>query len=64
MSLNSIVKILSSANKVACNITQNFVNKGQSLVEDHIIKQKYVSREEFENLQQVVIKLENKLNSK
>lgn len=58
MNLNNIFKVMLGVSAVAKQASNNIIDKTHNLVEDKILKGNYVTREEFENLQQLVAKLE------
>lgn len=58
MNINNIFKIVLGASAIAKQASNNIINKTHNLVEDKIFKGNYVTREEFENLKQLVMKLE------
>nr|WP_253307721.1 accessory factor UbiK family protein [Rickettsia endosymbiont of Ceutorhynchus assimilis] len=61
MKTNNILKVMISAGSIAQKVTNNIVEKSHNLIEDKILKGNYVTREEFEKLQILVIKLQKEL---
>ncbi|MFY9589599.1 hypothetical protein [Rickettsia endosymbiont of Halotydeus destructor] len=61
MNTNNILKIMIGASSIAQKVTNNIVDKSHNLIEDKILKGNYVTREEFEKLQILVIKLQKQL---
>lgn len=62
MQINNILKILAGANIIAQSSLKTILEKGHTIVEDHILQGKYVSREEFENVKDLVLQLQKKLS--
>lgn len=62
MNINNIVKIMLGVSAIVKQASNNIIDKTHNLVEDKIFKGNYVTREEFENLQQLVVKLEKEKN--
>lgn len=63
MKITSLLKILGGANQIAGNIAQDALQKGHTIIDDHLLKGKYVTREEFDNLMQMVLKLRAELDT-
>ncbi|WP_342270194.1 coiled-coil domain-containing protein [Rickettsia endosymbiont of Orchestes rusci] len=61
MKTNNILKVMIGAGSIAQKVTNNIVEKSHNLIEDKILKGNYVTREEFEKLQILVIKLQKEL---
>ncbi|WP_341790587.1 hypothetical protein [Rickettsia endosymbiont of Polydrusus tereticollis] len=61
MKTNNILKVMIGAGSIAQKVTNNIVEKSHNLIEDKILKDNYVTREEFEKLQILVIKLQKEL---
>nr|WP_218460643.1 hypothetical protein [Rickettsia sp. TH2014] len=57
MKTNNILKVAVGASVVTQKALNSIVDKSCSIIEDKIIKGKYATREEFEKLQTLVIKL-------
>ena len=62
MQLNEILKLLAGASLVVQTSAKHILETGHSLFEDHIIQGKYVSREEFDNLKNLVLELRQQLS--
>ncbi|AFB20843.1 hypothetical protein RCA_01330 [Rickettsia canadensis str. CA410] len=58
---NDIIKVAVGASSVAQKALNSIVDKSCSIIEDKILKGHYVTREEFEKLQILVIKLKKEL---
>ncbi|WP_341794059.1 MULTISPECIES: hypothetical protein [unclassified Rickettsia] len=61
MKTNNILKVMIGAGSIAQKVTNNIVEKSHNLIEDKILRGNYVTREEFEKLQILVIKLQKEL---
>lgn len=61
MKTNNFLKIITSASSIGSKALDNIVNKSHDLIEDKILKGNYVTREEFEKLQNMVIKLQKEI---
>jgi hypothetical protein len=61
MKQQDIFKILAGASQVAKNSGKIIASSSTNFIEQNIIKGKYVSREEHEELKRVVLNLEQKL---
>ncbi|MCC8368881.1 MAG: accessory factor UbiK family protein [Rickettsia endosymbiont of Oxypoda opaca] len=61
MKTNNILKVMIGAGSIAQKVTNNIVEKSHNLIEDKILKGNYVTREEFDKLQILVIKLQKEL---
>ncbi len=61
MNQENIVKILSGANKLFRQSRKAMQKSSASYIEQEIIKGKYVTREEYEQLHALVIKLNQEL---
>ncbi|ADE29755.1 hypothetical protein [Rickettsia prowazekii] len=61
MKTNNILKVAVGASSVAQKALNSIANKGYNFIEDKILKGNYISREEFEKLQTLVIKLKKEL---
>lgn len=61
---NSFIKIFAGANKVFRN-TQNIIKDQHSdYIEQNILQNKYVSREEFDQLKKLVMELQTSIKNK
>ncbi len=60
---NNILKMLSSGASVMQNISRNITEKGQEIIEDNILKGKYVTREEYSSLEARLTKLQQELET-
>ncbi len=63
MTQESIIKLLAGANKIARESGSVIKESSASFVENSIIKGNYVSREEHEQLKNMVLKMQNELDS-
>ncbi|WP_347939398.1 hypothetical protein [Rickettsia oklahomensis] len=61
MKTNDIIKVAVGASSVAQKALNNIADKSYGIIEDKILKGNYVTREEFEKLQTLVIKLKKEL---
>lgn len=61
MKTNNILKVAVGASSVAQKALNNIADKSCGIIEDKILKGNYVTREEFEKLQTLVIKLKKEL---
>ncbi|GAA5252887.1 hypothetical protein [Candidatus Rickettsia kedanie] len=61
MKTNNILKVAVGASSVAQKALNSISDKSCGIIEDKIIKGNYVTREEFEKLQILVIKLKKEL---
>jgi len=61
MSQDGLMKVLAGAGKIMRNSADILKNKSSQYIEHNIVKGKYVSREEFEQLHKLVLKMEQKL---
>lgn len=61
MKTNDILKVAMGASSVMQKALSNIADKSCGIIEDKIIKGNYVTREEFETLQTLVIKLKSEL---
>lgn len=64
MSQEKIIKLLAGATMAARNTSQIVSEKSVNYIEDNFLKGNYVSREEFNQLKKLVIKLEKELLAK
>jgi hypothetical protein len=64
MTQEKIIKFLAGATMAARNTSQIVSEKSTSYIEDNFLKGNYVSREEFNQLKNLVIKLEKQLLEK
>lgn len=60
---NNILKILTTGASVIQNISKNITEKGQEIVEDNILKGRYVTREEYSNLEARLVKLQQEIET-
>lgn len=63
MTQENIIKLLAGVNKIARESTNIIKESGANFVEKSIIKGNYVSREEHEQLKQLVLKMQEEINS-
>lgn len=63
MAKDIFLKLITGANKLARKSKETLETTSANYIEEHIIKGNYVSREEFENLQKLVLKLQKELES-
>lgn len=63
MTQENIIKLLAGANKIARESSNIIKESGANFVEKTVIKGNYVSREEHEQLKQLVLKMQNEINS-
>ena len=61
MKTNNILKVAVGASSVAQKAFNNIANKSCRIIEDKILKGNYVTREEFEKLQTLTIRLKKEL---
>ncbi|AAY61891.1 hypothetical protein RFEPED_1384 [Rickettsia felis str. Pedreira] len=61
MKTNNILKVAVGASVVTQKALNSIADKSCGIIEDKIIKGNYVTREEFEKLQTLVIKLKKEL---
>ncbi|QQV74791.1 hypothetical protein H6P87_00332 [Rickettsia tillamookensis] len=61
MKTNNILKVAVGASVVAQKALNSIADKSCGIIEDKILKGNYVTREEFEKLQTLVIKLKKEL---
>lgn len=61
MITRNIIKILTGAAAVYSQANSNLVEKGSNFVEDNLLRGKYVSREEFEQLKYIVTQLQQQV---
>jgi hypothetical protein len=64
MTHEKVIKLLAGATMAARNTSQIISEKSAGYIEDNILKGNYVSREEFNQLKSLVIKLEKQLLKK
>jgi hypothetical protein len=62
MTQENIIKILAGANKIARESSKAIKESGASFVENSIIKGNYVSREEHEQLKNLVLKMQSEID--
>ncbi len=63
MTQENIIKLLAGVNKIARESTNIIKESGANFVEKSIIKGNYVSREEHEQLKQLVLKMREEISS-
>ena len=63
MSQETALKILAGASMIARKSSEALKNSGANYIEENVVKGKYVSREEYEQLQKLVMKLQEELNA-
>lgn len=61
MKINNLLKVMLGTSAVMQTAANNVLSQGCKLVEDKIVKGSYVTREEFEVMQALVINLQNEL---
>lgn len=61
MKTNNILKVAVGASVVTQKALNSIADKSCGIIEDKILKGNYVTREEFEKLQTLVIKLKKEL---
>ncbi len=61
MKAHNFLKVILGTGAVMQKAANNAISQGCKLVEDNIVKGNYVTREEFEVMQTVVIKLQKEL---
>jgi hypothetical protein len=61
MTQESIIKILAGANKIARQSKQIIKDSSANYIEQNIVKGQYVTREEYEQLQKLVLKLKQEI---
>ncbi|XVN40999.1 MAG: hypothetical protein RCO49_09935 [Rickettsia endosymbiont of Argas persicus] len=61
MKTNDILKVATGASSVLHKAINNIKDKGCNIIEDKVLKGNYVTREEFEKLQTLVIKLKKEI---
>ena len=61
MKTNNILKVAVGASVVTQKALNSIADKSRDVIEDKILKGNYVTREEFEKLQTLVIKLKKEL---
>ncbi|MCZ6902065.1 MAG: hypothetical protein O7C59_11655 [Rickettsia endosymbiont of Ixodes persulcatus] len=61
MKTNDIIKVAVGASSVAQKTLNSIADKSCGIIEDKILKGNYVTREEFEKLKTLVIKLKKEL---
>jgi hypothetical protein len=61
MKQENIIQILAGVNKIARQSTKAIKESSADYLEQEIIKGKYVTRQEYEQLQKLVIKLEKEI---
>ena len=63
MTQENIIKLLAGVNKIARESTNIIKESGSNFIEKSIIKGNYVSREEHEQLKQLVLKMQEEISS-
>lgn len=63
MTQENIIKLLAGANKIARESTNIIKESGANFIEKSVIKGNYVSREEHEQLKQLVLKIQEEIDS-
>ncbi|CAN0598753.1 unnamed protein product [Ectocarpus sp. 12 AP-2014] len=63
MTQENIIKLLAGVNKIARESTNIIKESGANFIEKSIIKGNYVSREEHEQLKQLVLKMQEDISS-
>ncbi len=61
MSQDSILKLFAGASQAIRQSTETIANNGADFIEKNVIKGKYVTREEYEQLKRIVLKLEQEI---
>ena len=60
--MSKIIKILAGIGTVCSEVNNNLMDKSRDFIEDNLLHGKYVSREEFEALQHIVLQLQAQLS--
>ncbi len=63
MTHKNIIKILAGASKILRNSTAIIKNSSANFIEKNVVKEKYVTREEHEQLKNLVLKLQQEASS-
>ncbi len=63
MTQENIIKLLAGANKIARESSDIIKESGANFLEKTVIKGNYISREEHEQLKQLVLKMQDEINS-
>ncbi len=63
MSQEKVIKLLAGAAKIAKESQKIIKTTGSQFIENNVIKGNYVTREEFDQLRNLVIKLEKELQN-
>ncbi len=63
MTQENIIKLLAGANKIARESSNIIKESGANFVEKTVIKGNYVSREEHEQLKQLVLKMQDEITT-
>ncbi|MBN8511535.1 MAG: hypothetical protein J0L79_00700 [Rickettsiales bacterium] len=63
MSQEKVIKLLAGAAKIAKESRKIIKTTGSQFIENNVIKGNYVTREEFDQLRNLVIKLEKELQN-
>jgi polyhydroxyalkanoate synthesis regulator phasin len=61
MAKETFLQLITGANKLARKSKKTLEAASADYIEEHIIKGNYVSREEYENLQKLVLKLQKEV---
>jgi hypothetical protein len=61
MTKENLLKIITGANKVARKSAEILKDSGSNYIEEHIVKGKYVTREEYDQLHKLVLKLQKEI---
>jgi len=61
MTQENIIRILARANKIARKSGKAIKESGANYMEQNVLKGKYVTREEYQQLQKLVMKLQEEL---
>lgn len=61
MKTHDLLKVATGASSVFHKVINNIKDKSCDIIEDKVLKGNYVTREEFEKLQTIVIKLKKEI---
>lgn len=62
MQSNNFLKLVLGTGNIIQKAAQNAANQCSSIIENKVIKGNYITREEFEAMKSLVIKLQNELS--
>lgn len=63
MSQENVIRLLASSAKVAKKTTENIKAKSSEYIKEHILGNEFVTRAEYEQLRQLVLKLSEEMRS-